>query len=244
MKKLILTFVLFSSLGLIYAQSCIPNTSITNSGYFPRILDSAQEMSAYNMTIQVRSQRDTMVSNPFGPGTINATIDSIIVTGVSGMPAGLNYICNPNNCRFVSLKTHCVNIYGMPAQGSAGIYPLSISVSVKVVVGGVIPQTINENINDFSIYVKDDNINSLANISNPQWLDVYPNPSNGKLNIANKNKVIGDLKIYDFQGKLILQQSLTAFSIQEIDIAMLPNGIYQAVVGFEHDYAAVKIIKQ
>jgi len=51
---------------------------------------------------------------------------------------------------------------------------------------------------------------------------VYPNPTNGKLNLVN---VKGEINIYDSFGKLIFEKTLTG-NVEEVDLSKLPNGLY------------------
>lgn len=54
-------------------------------------------------------------------------------------------------------------------------------------------------------------------------LNVYPNPSNGIINIENPT-LIQSLEVYDFQGKLVFTQELNSF--QTSLIVDLANGNY------------------
>ena len=206
MLKNILTIIcaLFITNNIL-AQSCTPDNAITTNGYYPAELDSAQENSFYSMTMQVYSLRDTMVDNPFGGGQVNAAIDSIIVKEVSGMPSGVNYVCNPANCRFVTLKTHCINLYGTPPSGSAGVYPLVITVDVKARIGGTFPVTQEEEITGFNIVVNDDSISTISNVIRKTAFSVYPNPSNSDFNIKTTYFGEGFFKVFNSLGQEVYE---------------------------------------
>lgn len=226
MAKKILTLVFIAFLtNSAFGQSCTPDISINTHGYYPDKLDTAQETVAYNMTMQVYSKRDTMVDNPLGGGKVNATIDSIIITSVLGLPPGLAFICNPSNCRFVSLKTHCINIYGTPPQGSSMYYPLDIKATAKVTVGGSYKTTVNESITDFGIFVKDDHISSVETVNNNS-MAVYPNPASACFNMYNKRAVEGVVRIYSSTGTLVLEQIVLPNEEIKIGTISWPMSVY------------------
>jgi hypothetical protein len=232
-KNLSLTIISFIAFAGLSAQTCTPDTSINTHGYFPAELDTAQEMSQYNMTMHVFSKRDTMVDNPFGGGQVAATIDSILVKQVSGMPAGLNYACNPRDCRFVTLKTHCINIYGVPEQLSAGVYPLRIVVDVKARINGTFPVTQEEEITDFSIIVKDDNISAIDNGFNQTKMNIAPNPFVERLDLTFTKANSGVVKITNQLGQLVHTAQFGNTKDVEIDTKLIKSGIYFITVELE-----------
>ena len=56
-------------------------------------------------------------------------------------------------------------------------------------------------------------------------IKVYPVPGNGELTIAQNNGVIGEIKIFDSQGKLLLTQQIEGNSAK-IDIRNFSSGVY------------------
>lgn len=227
MIKKILTLAVFIGLStFLVGQTCAPDTSIKEPGYYPRTLDTAEEMSMYSMTVQIHSTRDTMVDNPFGGGQISATIDSIIVDSVAGFPAGVTYMCTPSNCRFVSLKTHCINIYGTPMQGSADSYPLVIYVTVKATLSGGFKTSVTEQIRDFTMHVKDDNISSSAQVKELEGFRVYPNPSNGTMHIDNRTDKNGTIQVFNAEGKHIEQRTIKGNEKIQMNNSNWVTGIY------------------
>ncbi len=93
---IILFFVSTLISGTAFAQ-CTPDLSITIPGIYP---DSATGLPAgivnqpYSEVIQARVLTDT-VYNGFP-----AIISNITITGVTGLPPGLTYSCNPSTCVF------------------------------------------------------------------------------------------------------------------------------------------------
>jgi hypothetical protein len=227
MIKKILTVAVLIGLNLtLVGQTCQPDTSVKSPGYFPADLDTAIELSMYSMTVQVHSTRDTLVDNPFGGGQIAATIDSIIVDGVTGLPPGISYICNPSNCRFVSLKTHCINLFGTPTQGSAGNYPMVISVTAKATLAGGFKTSVTEQIRNFSIVVRDDNISSNQWVKANDGIKIYPNPSKSNLNIENLQNINGVIQVYNAEGKEIEKRLINGSQKISMNNERWVSGIY------------------
>lgn len=226
-KNLLLILTSFILISGIEAQTCSPDTTLKTHGYYPAELDSATEMTQYNMTMQVYSKRDTMVDNPFGGGQVSATIDSIIVKQVTGMPSGLSFACNPGNCRFVSLKAHCINIYGTPEQATAGVYPLRIVVDVKATINGSFPVTQEEEITDFSIVVKDDNISAIKHtLGVVNAVSFYPNPFKDNIEVKLGSAESGTVSISNALGQVLKQDKISNQSSLVIDTELLSAGVY------------------
>jgi len=227
MKNLILYLVLFGTFytfkSALFAQNCTPDITIKEHGYYPSKLDTATENIQYSMTIQLYSKRDTTI------GTINATIDSIILDRITGLPNGLTYACNPPNCRYPSLKTGCINIFGTPATGSAGNYPLVIEVTVKATAGGSFKQNFPQKVEDFDIVVQDNTVGLPAEIVQG-LLSIYPNPSTHEINIVNPNFLQFDIQLVAMSGQVLINQKSSKTVNTALSTTNLPNGIYNLLI--------------
>jgi alpha-tubulin suppressor-like RCC1 family protein len=71
---------------------------------------------------------------------------------------------------------------------------------------------------------------------------VYPNPTNGIINIQAKNNY--SLTIYDITGKQMLSYQPTNGLNSTFDISNLPNGVYYLKLQSDNYYQTKKIIKQ
>jgi PKD repeat protein len=61
---------------------------------------------------------------------------------------------------------------------------------------------------------------------NQNIASIYPNPTNGFLNItfnSNKNSVV---TVSDIVGTVVLQENTTAINIMQLNLSSLPNGVY------------------
>ncbi|KEY20335.1 phospholipase D-like domain-containing protein [Kaistella antarctica] len=74
---------------------------------------------------------------------------------------------------------------------------------------------------------------------------IYPNPSNGVINIQSKNIFVGnsDVRIYDATGKKIIQETWSDFNIKSVDLTLQSSGIYFVVITNALGVDYVKIIK-
>lgn len=70
-------------------------------------------------------------------------------------------------------------------------------------------------------------------------LDVYPNPTNGIINIKS-NKNIDKIFVYDFFGNLIKEFK----SEKEVNISEMNPGMYFIGVQSEGSFEKIKVIKE
>ncbi|NPA34552.1 MAG: hypothetical protein GXO48_06475, partial [Chlorobi bacterium] len=70
------------------AQVCIPDTTITQAGYHPDTLPWAYVNQPYEHIIHAYVPTDTLVVG------LPATIDSMSIDSVIGMPPSFSYACN------------------------------------------------------------------------------------------------------------------------------------------------------
>ncbi|GAB4408874.1 MAG: hypothetical protein OHK0039_12220 [Bacteroidia bacterium] len=113
--------VLLLTVGLSYAlqaQVCTPDTAYTAPGVYPLSLPEACAGAFYDMTITVVVPPDTTA---FG---ISATIDSVVLSAVNGIPAGVSYSCVTPNCRFLGGTSGCVRVSGIPT--TPGSYSIDL----------------------------------------------------------------------------------------------------------------------
>ena len=81
---------------------------------------------------------------------------------------------------------------------------------------------------------------SVPSISSNSTVFVYPNPTTGKLKIENGELKMGNVELYDIYGKKQFSVFNFQFSIDEIDISHLANGMYFLKI----DNKVVKVMKQ
>lgn len=171
--------MLFTLLG--FSQNCISDQNITDVGFHPKTIEPAYVDSAYKQVLQVRIFKDTSVVLNGNP--VLATIDSIVVTGIEGMPSGFYYTCAHKNCTFIPDSTGCATMEGTASKGDIGEYPLDIQIKIYAKIFGTVSTTQDDTIRQFTMFVED---LSSANSLTKQRTYLYPNPtSNGMLRLSN-----------------------------------------------------------
>ncbi len=73
-------------------------------------------------------------------------------------------------------------------------------------------------------------------------VDVYPNPTSGKLTISS-NTAIQRILIVDYQGKEMVQVQLDSKYSTELNLANFPAGMYMVRVITMHDSKTIKMVK-
>ena len=66
------------------------------------------------------------------------------------------------------------------------------------------------------------NIENTINSQNTKAVKIYPNPVKNEINLTSKEPIV-KLKLYDFQGKLILEKSNNT---DRIDVSSFNSGVY------------------
>lgn len=96
-----------------------------------------------------------------------------------------------------------------------------------------------------AIIVKDI-IQTTANVSDIQndvYYDIYPNPTNGKLTIENRELKIENVSVYNMLGERVYQSN-TNQQQTTIDLSSQPAGIYFIEIKSENEKVFKKIIKE
>jgi hypothetical protein len=100
--------------------------------------------------------------------------------------------------------------------------------------------TVNRtNTDDKKTTVYDDNLGGYQ-------IKVYPNPTNGWLNVQISNFIAGltaDITVYDPQNKLMLKNQCTS-KFTKIDMSPFPKGAYLMDIRIDGKVSGWKIIKQ
>lgn len=222
MKKILLLAIGAFVFASGNAQTCTPDQNITQSGYYPSTLPDGQAAIYYEEVVQFNIPADTDVY--YQGGTVNATIDSIKVISVNGLPAGLNYHCNPSSCALPGGQTSCGVIFGTPDQQASGNYPFIIPVTIYAKVGGVYPVSQKDTIFNLSMNV--DAYNSV-NIVEETKVQVFPRPAFNTVNFVFPESLNGmDLKFVDMNGKAVEVNYTMADNQVQADISGLKSGIY------------------
>jgi hypothetical protein len=176
---LIIPVLLFALLG--FSQNCISDQNIKEVGFHPKTIEPAYVDSVYKQVLQVRIFKDTSVVLNGNP--VLATIDSIVVNGIEGMPTGFYYSCSNKNCTFIPDSTGCATMEGTASKGDIGEYPLEIQIKIYAKIFGTVSTTQDDTIRQFTMFVED--LSSAHTLTKPRTY-LYPNPTlDGTIQLSN-----------------------------------------------------------
>jgi len=108
-RKLTLTFFSFLFVSSSLLAQCIPDETISGL-YSPDVsqgLPNGQIGVNYETVITMKVPTDTSY------GTLSATIDSMVLNSVSGLPPGFSYECSNAQCSFPGGEFGCIRVFGI-----------------------------------------------------------------------------------------------------------------------------------
>lgn len=196
-----LGFLMLGCLLSAQAQDCTPDQTITQNGFYPKTIDDALVGKAYKQVLQIRVFKDTVVVIAGNPTL--ATIDSINVDDILGLPNGFYYTCSRKNCSYIPDSTGCATLKGNPKASDVGTYPLFIAIEVYGKIFGSIKTTQKDTLDQFTINVVDES--SVDLVLYPRTEVAYPNPSqNGSFSI-NRLFIdqLSDIKVFNALGQKV-----------------------------------------
>lgn len=121
---------------LVKAQSCTPDTSITNPGFYPTNgeLPCVERGVPYSFDIQILNFT-VFDGDAIGYPGVTANVNWVELESVTGLPNGLTYSCNPPDCRIPGGSFACINVSGTTTLRAQN-YPINITARANVDVGG------------------------------------------------------------------------------------------------------------
>lgn len=234
-KILTLTIIGLCGANMLHAQ-CTPNTALTIPGVYPDsatgLADAVQGVP-YSEVIQVRTFLDSAAALGPGGSTTNFRLDYIEIMGVTGLPTGLSYTCNPSNCQFQELSNGCVLISGTTTD-PVGTYPITVDVEAH----GNLTQLFNLPVTQaFSVTYYDIEVtlnSGLADLLPKNKFGVVqnsPNPFGNKsqvfYNTPQPSKIT--FKIFNILGTEVYTTSLDSkkgLNVYTLDANKFSSGIY------------------
>lgn len=248
MKK-IYAAILFMIAAIGANAQCTPDNALTQPGYYPEELDTAQIAQNYAMVLQLRIPKDTNVV--FAGQNIKADIDSIKLVNVVGLPTGFTYQCNASSCTFTPTQTYCALISGMPTQSQTGNYPLQLAV-VAYAHGNIfgVPTTFPpqpDTIDRFTLVVGAGGPTKVIEITDTYTVKVYPNPA-GKEATIWTNTVGTETLTYtlsDVTGKVYKTETLlntSGLQTAVLNLDGLAKGFYFVQIRGEKGIGTTKLL--
>jgi len=204
MKKL-LSILVFVAISFYVQAQCTPNSAYTSPGIYPDTttnLPLAVATVPYSTVIDAVIPQDTTVD--LGSGPIVVTIDSIGVTGMSGLPSGFSYATNSASGFWPGGTNGCMLIQGNPTPAQVGIYHLQIYLSTfGKYLGLALPEQ-KDTLFAYRIDIRDSSQVSITEaVKNTFFVSQnYPNPfaKYTEININSSENTTADLVVFDVLG--------------------------------------------
>jgi Secretion system C-terminal sorting domain len=234
MMKNLLSILAFVAIGFYAQAQCTPNPSYTSAGIYPDTtinLPLAAATSPYSAVIDAVIPQDTVVDLGTGPLTVN--IDSIGVTGMSGLPSGFSYSANSASGYWEGGTKGCVLIQGNPTQGQIGVYHLQIFLSTfGNVAGFAVPEQV-DTLKAYRIDIRDSSQVSISEAKENTFFvsQNYPNPFSKytEINVNSSENTTAELVVFNVLGSQ-LSNSTHSLVVGENKILFnaenLVSGIY------------------
>ncbi|PLW92360.1 MAG: hypothetical protein C0592_11100 [Marinilabiliales bacterium] len=229
MKKLLSVLFLLGLVIALQAQPCTPDNQYTQAGIYPDTTINLPQGAVNQYYLGVLTAvvpEDTML---YG---LTATIDSIGVVNIAGLPSGFTWAANTATAFFLGGDSGCVAIMGTPTTGMDGTYPLTIYVESHGKLSGM-PLTLPDTVRGYKIVILDSTHVGIIDGSQYPFAvrESYPNPADDKfvLNIANSDAALINISIYDMLGQAVFSQNQrinAGENIIELSVADIPAGIY------------------
>jgi hypothetical protein len=240
-------FILLVGFTTTNAQ-CVPDTSITHNvnGIYPDSLTGLPHATVgvnYATVIQLKVLQDTTY---FG---LPATIDSMVVTGVSGLPSGFYYSCTPSGCSFPGGSDACILLEGpAPASSAVGAYPIVVDILAYGRVTGLGALSVPASITRYTIYI--DNNTGINPVGSPARLtasEFTPNPARSfsRLTVGCPENGVAHIQLLDLLGNTVrddYQQLDRGWNTVTVAADDLRPGIYLAKVYFGKEVVIRRMI--
>jgi len=276
MKKLLLAIftLVFAVSFNVQAQNCEPDSDLANegAGVYPLPDPIGSPTSSLNsgcigldyeqlFTAVVPDTLETV----FNGTDVVAELISVTVNDIVGLPDGITYACEPEDCAFLQESIGCVLFSGTPTE--SGVFRPIVQTTVAGSINGI-ETTILINFpaqegDDFEIFMGEykitvfeegsgeavcivDNVNdALEGVLGVQ--QNVPNPFSRMTNITIDSKASGefDFKVYSVIGELVHSEVLTLSvgeNIFEFDATDLNSGMYFYAVGQENDAVTKRMV--
>ena len=258
MKKVLLTLLVCLPVHFIFSQNCTPDPAYQDStGVFPMpyhpvlspdggITECAVigENYLFDFTVGV-GDSITVVQNGL---ELRLELDKITITGVSGLPAGLNVLYDPPDGVFPANSIGCARLTGVPTDANQpGNFDMVISAVISFT-SPLIPDY-NATFPDstfapgtYTVVLLSDagqpcDVAVATNhvLADPMAMNLWPNPTDGPVTVEVNSPVAGSfkMKIVDMPGRQLAGQDVRmqeGINTLPFDVSTLPNGLYFLVL--------------
>lgn len=226
------------------AQNCTPDSNIPDDafGVYPLPYDENESPDGGITDSACLNHRFEFVftaiaGDSFTFGTTRLPLDSLSMPktgGISGLPKGISYACDPPNCTFPKQSKGCVILKGTVKDASeVGNHTLKLSgtlyangspsgLKLSFPSPLIAPGT-------YTLTVLDDNAGKCQKLDVPTMTDVsintYPNPSNGLVRVEMPSEFTNtNVTVYSNTGSLVSAKNMV--EANTFDIHISKPGLY------------------
>lgn len=245
MKKLTVFILLAISTQILRAQCTIDPNNTEFLSPPPDSLACIERNTPYDEVLQIYIP--STISVPGIP--IPVTIDSIVITGISGLPSGINWTMNPSSGVIRGGDRACGVLSGT-TNAPAGNYPLTINGTAHAL-GQSLPLNQPPASDLFQLYVDVIEQGSGCRVATSlresylsSSVSIFPNPSRGIFQISGISQGRVSYAIYDFTGKLIIADVVNTKGpyTTQLDLSHLPKGVYAVMINSDAEVVKKSII--
>ena len=250
MKKNLLIITLFALAISTYSYSqCTVDPQYTNAGIWPDPIEGiGSGMLGYpylqNFTTVVPS--DTSLTLPPVSGTVN----SMTITGVTGLPSGVTAVCIPSSCVYPGGTKGCMEFSGMPVATGTFVVNVTYVVNATMTDPITVPaadlpaQTIV-----YSLVIQDSTgfVGITEEVLEIVQLEILPNPSSEmtKIRYTSPTSQNVHFALYNLIGeKLLVQELDSSAGINELDlnVSEFKSGIYFVSLSTDNNTVTRKLV--
>lgn len=216
MKKNLLSILFFTAVSVtVFAQVCTPDPTFVASGQkgiYPADGDpiaSGTPGMAYEQTFTLVTPTDTMVLGFY------ATLDSIHLDSISGLPSGLSFACSEADCMFTGGTTGCFKISGTTSEQNTfaiSLYVTPYGLATGTPLGDITLQSLgSQQFASYDLVMGNVGVQSL-NSSKFDVIQNVPNPFSGSTSIKFNSPTSEPVNFYVFDmiGKQIHSSKINA----------------------------------
>ncbi len=259
MKNFLLLVVFALSFVQLNAQ-CTPDPIYQDSsaGVYPPPFNPATmtgglaiacQGEAYGFNVNVRVTDEITVP----PSTTPVGLDFIEITGVTGLPTGFNYNCNPSDCIITpDVALGCINISGT-TNAAVGMYPIGLTGTISTAIApfdleAVLPLLLDGLSYFIEVKPSGECVTHTVNVLKEELtLITAPNPFANSTNLNIYSNIQGEaiMTISDLAGKQVKGQTvdlINGLNTIEIDGSELPEGMYSLTLSNEEGFVSTKLM--
>jgi hypothetical protein len=250
MKRLLLIFTATLITGLAANAQCVPDPQYTEPGVYPESSVGFNDGCVgvlYEQIVTNIVPSDTSVM--IGPFPTTLSIDSLVITNVTGLPTGFTYSCNDaenvtspaDQCAFEGGTKGCISITGTPQAGDEGTYNLSFDIDVYLE-GGTTPAG-SYSLEDYSIVIETCAAGIFEEAANAKF-KLFPNPVAESFTLEGLAGMdVTEISIINTHGQVFSTYSNITSNSFNMNVTDLDAGLYFVRIKQNDSIEMIRFIK-